>query len=334
MKDLFVADLAANQTISSSFLVKEKTLRSRRNDPNKVYLSMKLGDRTGELEGRVWENADRVSQEFQAHDVIRVSGKVELYQGKKQLNIRSLHRCPTAEVDPADFLPCTRRDVDQMYAALLGRVRDFENEWLKKLLVSLLEDPELAGRIRRAPAAMMMHHAYVGGLLEHITSLVDLGRQIAEHFPALDRELLESGAILHDIGKLYEFDYTRSLEYSTRGRLVGHMAIGLEILRDKIAGIGEFPSELRYRLEHMILSHHGEYELGSPVLPAFPEAMALHLIDQLDSKLQSMDAQYERDQELPGEWTDRNRALRRILLKPDAGVSSSSKEEGSETSND
>ena len=112
------------------------------------------------------------------------------------------------------------------------------------------------------------------------------------------------------------------------------MAIGLEILRDKIAGLGEFPSELRYRLEHMILSHHGEYELGSPVLPAFPEAMALHLIDQLDSKLQSMDAQYERDQELPGEWTDRNRALRRILLKPDAGVSSSSKEEGSETSND
>ena len=131
---------------------------------------------------------------------------MELYQGKKQLNIRSLHRCPTAEVDPADFLPCTRRDVDRMYADLLSRVRDFENEWLRKLLVSLLEDPELAGRIRRAPAAMMMHHAYVGGLLEHITSLVDLGRQIAEHFPGLDRELLESGAILHDIGKLYEFD--------------------------------------------------------------------------------------------------------------------------------
>ena len=127
MKDLFVADLAANQTISSSFLVKEKTLRSRRNDPNKVYLSMKLGDRTGELEGRVWENADRVSQEFQAHDVIRVSGKVELYQGKKQLNIRSLQRCPTAEVDPADFLPCTRRDVVGIFPATHYR-KDVQGE--------------------------------------------------------------------------------------------------------------------------------------------------------------------------------------------------------------
>lgn len=162
---------------------------------------------------------------------------------------------------------------------------------------------------------------------------MDLARRIADHYPALDEELLECGAILHDIGKLYELEYTRSLEYSTRGRLVGHMAIGLEILREKIAGLGGFPSDLRYRLEHMILSHHGEYELGSPVLPAFPEAMALHLMDQLDSKLQSMDAQYERDQELPGDWTDRNRALRRILLKPAAGASSAREEEGSETPN-
>ena len=220
-----------------------------------------------------------------------------------------------------------------MYADLLARVKGFNNEWLRKLLLSLLEDPELAGRIKLAPAAMMMHHAYVGGLLEHITSLVELARRIADHYPALDEELLECGAILHDIGKLYELEYSRSLEYSTRGRLVGHMAIGLEILRETISVLGGFPSDLRYRLEHMILSHHGEYELGSPVLPAFPEAMALHLMDQLDSKLQSMDAQYERDQELPGDWTDRNRALRRILLKPAAGASSARKEKGSETPN-
>ena len=333
MKDLYVRDLAANQTINSSFLVREKTLRSRRNDPTKVYLSIKLGDRTGEIEGRVWDNADRLTGEFQAHDVIRVSGKVELYQGTKQLNIRSLQLCPTAEVDPADFLPSTSQDVDRMYADLLARVQGFNNEWLRKLLLSLLEDPELAGRIKLAPAAMMMHHAYVGGLLEHITSLVELARRIADHYPALDEELLECGAILHDIGKLYELEYSRSLEYSTRGRLVGHMAIGLEILREKISVLGGFPSDLRYRLEHMILSHHGEYELGAPVLPAFPEAMALHLMDQLDSKLQSMDAQYERDQELPGDWTDRNRALRRILLKPAAGASSARKEKGSETPN-
>ena len=333
MKDLYVRDLAANQTINSSFLVREKTLRSRRNDPTKVYLSIKLGDRTGEIEGRVWDNADRLTGEFQAHDVIRVSGKVELYQGTKQLNIRSLQLCPTAEVDPADFLPSTSQDVDRMYAGLLARVKGFNNEWLRKLLLSLLEDPELAGRIKLAPAAMMMHHAYVGGLLEHITSLVELARRIADHYPALDEELLECGAILHDIGKLYELEYSRSLEYSTRGRLVGHMAIGLEILREKISVLGGFPSDLRYRLEHMILSHHGEYELGSPVLPAFPEALALHLMDQLDSKLQSMDAQYERDQELPGDWTDRNRALRRILLKPAAGASSARKEKGSETPN-
>lgn len=153
MKDLYVRDLAANQTISSSFLVREKTLRSRRNDPTKVYLSIKLGDRTGEIEGRVWDNADRLTREFQAHDVIRVSGKVELYQGTKQLNIRSLQLCPTAEVDPADFLPSTSQDVDQMYADLLARVQGFNNEWLRKLLLSLLEDPELAGRIKLAPGS-------------------------------------------------------------------------------------------------------------------------------------------------------------------------------------
>ena len=257
---------------------------------------------------------------------------MELYQGTKQLNIYSLQRCPATEADLANFLPSTTKNVDQMYTDLLANAENFDNEKLKGLLLSLLRDPELAGRIKLAPAAMVMHHAYVGGLLEHITSMVKLAGRIAEHYPVLDKELLQCGVILHDIGKLYEFNYNRSLEYSTRGRLVGHMAIGLEILREKITSLASFPSTLQYQLEHMILSHHGEYEFGSPVLPAFPEAMALHLMDQIDSKLQSMDAQYERDKEIPGDWTDRNRALRRTLLKPTAGTSATHKDKDSETS--
>ncbi len=316
MKESFIVDLAENQTIQSDFLVKEKSLRARRNNPAKTYLSVKLGDRTGELEGRVWENAEELAQQFDVHDFIRVSARVEVYQGTKQLNIRSLRPSPPLEVDPADFLPRTESDVDQIYSDLVARVERFANELLKRLLLALLEEPELALRLKRAPAAVTMHHAYVGGLLEHVASLVELAERVAAQYPDLDVELLQAGAILHDIGKVYEFDYSTGFSYTTRGRLVGHMAIGLELIREKTANIEGFPEDLRLRVEHMVLSHHGEYEFGSPVLPAFPEALTLHYLDQLDSKLQSIKSQYQRDARLSGEWTGRNRALGRFLLKP------------------
>ncbi len=316
MKDRFIADLSEHQTVQSEFLVKEKTLRARRNDPSKFYLSLKLGDRTGDLEGRVWNNVEELARRFQVQDFIEVEGRVEVYQGSKQLSIRTLRRCEAEEVDPADFLPCTEKDVEQMYAEISERIADFRSKHLKALLESILQDPELMPRLKRAPAAMMMHHAYIGGLLEHIASLMELARKISQHYPSLDGELIEAGTVLHDLGKVYELEYTKSFGYSTRGRLTGHMSMALEILREKTDRIGNFPQDLRTRLEHMILSHHGEYEFGSPVLPAFPEALVLHLLDQIDSKLQSMDAQYERDRDMPGEWTARNPALARFLLKP------------------
>ena len=316
MKDCFIADLSEHQTVQSEFLVREKTLRARRNDPSKSYLALKLGDRTGDLEGRVWNNVEELARRFEVHDFIEVEGRVEVYQGSKQLSIRTLRRCEAEEVDPADFLPCTQKDVEQMYAEISARIADFRNKHLKALLESILQDPELMPRLKRAPAAMMMHHAYIGGLLEHMASLMELARKISEHYPSLDGELIEAGTVLHDLGKVYELDYTKSFGYSTRGRLTGHMSMALEILREKTDRLGNFPQNLRTRLEHMILSHHGEYEFGSPVLPAFPEALVLHLLDQIDSKLQSMDAQYERDRDMPGEWTGRNPALARFLLKP------------------
>ena len=316
MKDLFIADLSEHQIVQSEFLVRDKNLRARRNDPSKSYLSLKLGDRTGDLIGRVWNNVEELARQFEVHDFIEVEGRVEVYQGSKQLNIRKLRRCRAEDVDPADFLPCTEKNVEQMYAGITARVSDFRNEHLKALLESILQDPELMPLLKRAPAAMMMHHAYIGGLLEHIASLMELARKMSEHYPSLDGELIEAGTVLHDLGKVYELDYTKSFGYSTRGRLTGHMSIALEILREKTGRIENFPQDLRTRLEHMILSHHGEYEFGSPVLPAFPEALILHLLDQIDSKLQSMDAQYERDRDMPGEWTARNPALARFLLKP------------------
>ena len=316
MKELFIVDLTENQTVQSDFLVKEKSLRARRNNPAKAYLSVKLGDRTGELEGRVWENAEELAQQFDVHDFIRVSARIEIYQGTKQLNIRSLRRSQPNEVDPADFLPRTESDVDQIYSDLIARIKRFDNKPLKTLLLALIEEPELALRLKHAPAAVTMHHAYVGGLLEHVASLVELAERVAAQYPYLDAELLQTGAILHDIGKVYEFDYIKSFSYTTRGRLVGHISIGVELIREKIGNIEGFPEDLRLRVEHMILSHHGEYEFGSPVLPAFPEALVLHYLDQLDSKLQSMKSQYQRDAQLAGDWTERNRALARFLLKP------------------
>ena len=210
-----------------------------------------------------------------------------------------------------------------MYAALLERLRRMAEGPLRALLLSILEDPSIAEKYQRAPAAMSYHHAFLGGLIEHVLSLVQLGDQVCDHYEYLRRDLLLAGLVLHDLGKVEELSFSSGFRYSTRGQLLGHISMGLEMVQEKMRQIPNFPLELKSQLEHIILSHHGKLEFGSPKEPMFPEALVVHFLDEIDSKLEAMQAQYASEQDRPGDWTARNPALRRELLKVEKASTSS-----------
>jgi 3'-5' exoribonuclease len=312
MKKVFIRDLKHGRHIETDFLVQSKTLKVARN--GSTYLDLQLQDSSGVIPAKVWE-VDDGALDFGVDEVVHVSAGVEDYQGSLQLRVDRISKCADREFDLRDFLPSSSRDLDEMYAALLGRLRRVPEGPLRALVLAVAEDPGIAEKFKLAPAATSYHHAYLGGLLEHVLSLVELGDQVADHYPSLDRDLVLTGLVLHDLGKIEELTFTRGFRYSTRGQLVGHMTIALEIVREKIRGIPEFPAGLRDRIEHIILSHHGRAEFGSPKEPMFPEALVVHYLDDLDSKLASMRAQYTADKDRAGDWTNRNRALGRELLK-------------------
>src|SRR3989442_11731962 len=225
-----------------------------------------------------------------------------------------LRRGEPGEVDPADSFPHTTQDVEQLYAQLREHVASIGNTWLLRLLSSVVEDPEIVPKLKRAPAAKTMHHAYLGGLLEHIVSLCGLCRAVAAHYPETDTDLLLAGAVLHDIGKINELSYERSINYTTEGHLLGHIILELELTARKMDAIEGFPLELKRLVQHLLISHHGQYEFGSPKLPMFPEALMLHYLDDLDSKMEGMRAHFERGTEANGAWSGYNASLGRPLL--------------------
>lgn len=316
LKPCFVSELVPDSTITSVFLVHRKELRKKTNGDN--YLSLTLGDCTGHIEANLWDGVESVDA-FERDDFIRVRASVRLYRDKPQLTIDRLRRVETAEIRLADYLPATTADVTAMFSELRGRIAHFRNPHLRRLLEAIFDDASIAERYQRAPAAKTLHHAYLGGLLEHVTSLCRLGERVLEHYAGLDHDLLISGILLHDLGKIEELQYERSFSYSTPGQLLGHITMGLEMVQDKLRTLPDFPPRLKILLEHLILSHHGQYEFGSPKLPMFPEALLLHQLDDMDSKMQAMRTQLA--QEAAGAepetavWTSYNRSLERPLLR-------------------
>jgi 3'-5' exoribonuclease len=221
------------------------------------------------------------------------------------------------EIDFADYFPSSKRDPGEMWAELRGLVAAMSNAYLKSLLEAFLNDPEIAQRFRRAPAAKSIHHAFLGGLIEHVLSLCGLAKLIAPHYKNIDADLLLTGVVLHDIGKIYELNYERGFSYSNDGQLLGHITIAIRMISDKFRQLPGFPPQLRVLVEHMILSHHGRLEFGSPKLPHFPEALLLHFLDDLDSKMECMRALIENDRQLEGCFTNYSSALERTALKMD-----------------
>lgn len=312
MKTAYVASLAADQTITDFFLVWEKEVRTGQQS-GKPYLRLSLGDRTGVIEARMWEGFEDSAKEIARDDFVKVQGRVEQYRGRNQLIVEKLRRAKESEVQAEDFLPHTAEDVEKLYASLRDFAAGIGNGWLRQLVTGVVEDGEIAPRLKRAPAAKSMHHAYIGGLLEHVVSLCGLCRAVAARYPEVDADLLLSGAILHDIGKIDELSYDRAFEYSTEGHLLGHILIEYEQLSRRMDGIAGFPRELKTLVQHMLVSHHGRLEFGSPKLPMFREALLLHYLDDLDSKMAALRRALEAPGE--GEWTAWSAALERKVLR-------------------
>jgi 3'-5' exoribonuclease len=317
MKSPYVNELKPSQVrIDTSFLVRSKEIRTKKT--GEPYLSLQLGDRTGQVDAKMWDNVtDKVVDSFDRDDFVKVKAVVQIFQNRPQLTIHTVQRIDDSKIDFTDYFPSSRRDPEEMWAELRSTVAAIRNPHLKELVEALLDDPDVARRMRRAPAAKQIHHAYLGGLLEHVLSLCTLARTVAAHYPNIDCDLLLAGVVLHDIGKIYELNYERGFSYSDDGQLLGHMAIALRMVADKLRGLPDFPPSLRTLLEHMILSHHGQLEFGSPKLPQFPEALLLHYLDDLDSKMECMRALIENDRQVEGCFTTWNTALERSALKKD-----------------
>jgi 3'-5' exoribonuclease len=315
MKTHYVSDLHDGEAVASLFLVREKEIRTSPRTGTS-WLQLELADRTGTIPAKMWDNFSAIAATFEQDDVVQIRGRVKLYNGQKELTLEQIIPAAERDYDLGDFLPHTKQDVEKLYAEVREAIAGMKNPWLKRLVTAVVEDPAIAPKFKRAPAAMTMHHAYIGGLLEHVASLIGLSRRVTAHYPELDEDLLLAGIVLHDIGKIDELRYLRAFDYTTEGRLLGHITIGVSIVRDKIRAIPDFPVPLAVLVEHLILSHHGTHEFGSPSLPQTLEAVALHFLDDMDSKMAAMRATLEAPAEEDA-WTERNPSLRRALLRTD-----------------
>lgn len=318
MKSLFVRELKPDEISTAVFLVGTKEVRQKRT--GEPYLSLVLSDRTGEIDCKMWDNVAEIIETFERDDFVKVKGLMQLYNNRPQFTIHKLRRVEDHEVDFRDFFPASRQDAEAMWTELRGIVSEIRNGHIRGLLNAFVDDPEVAARYKVAPAAKNIHHAFRSGLLEHVLSLLKLARVVCAHYCAMDAgavdvDLVTAGIVLHDIGKIHELAYDRGFGYSPEGQLLGHIAIGIRMIEEKLRAFPDFPRELRTLIEHMVLSHHGQLEFGSPKLPMFPEALLLHYLDDLDSKMENMRALIERDPQAEGYFTGYSPALARVALR-------------------
>lgn len=317
MKDFFIADAAKfeNAVVTTYFALSGLQVREKKQGGQ--FLALTLSDRTGSFEARMWDDIAEAVENCAEGSYVKVQGQVSKYQGKFQITLTKMRNAAESEIDPADYLPTTVFDVEAMWAELRGDVSGFANADLKRLVFSFLDDPAIGEAYKTAPAAKVLHHAWLGGLLEHVLTLVRVCRATAPFYPEVDGELLVTGAILHDIGKIRELSWKNSFSYTLEGQMIGHISIAQGMLVEKVRELEPFPQKLRVLVEHMILSHHGKYEFGSPKLPMTPEAVLLNVLDDLEAKMQAMRNEFARAEangKGPGEMTDWVRSLERPVL--------------------
>ncbi len=315
MEKQFVGELQEKQTVDSYFLVREKNLGIGRN--GKPYMSVQLTDKTGSIDGRVWDRVEEMSSGFGIGDIVKVKGQVQLYQSRKQLVVQKLEKIESDEMSLDEFIPETSKNPKDLFVELSQIVKTIKNDHLRTLIQDCLEDPEIKPLMLKIPAAKTIHHARKGGLLEHILSICKIMEFLAVHYPFLNRDFLLFGAIFHDIGKLWELSFEQGIQYTDRGRLLGHMQIACELIDKKTSRIFGFSEELRDLCKHIVLSHHGKLEYGSPKRPKFLEAVVVSMIDELDSRVDSIHSLIVSERSTSEKWSRYYESYERFFLLDD-----------------
>ena len=312
-KNIYIRDIKSGDKVSDYFLVAEKNLAfSQKGAP---YLNVRLKDKTGELDGKIWDNAREWDKAFKKGDIVRIEARSANYKNVIQLSIMELKKAADEDITLGDYLPAARRDGGVMLAELMIIVESVDNPHLKALLYAFFQDEEIADLFKRAPAAKGFHHIYLGGLLEHTLSVARLLDLACAQYEGIDRDLLLTGGILHDIGKIYELSYGRTVDYTDEGRLVGHIVMGAEMVDKRIAAREDFPAHLALKLRHVMLSHHGDLEYGSPKRPKTVEALIVHFIDDLDAKVNAFQEFIAAAPDDESDWTPYHRLLERFIYK-------------------
>jgi 3'-5' exoribonuclease len=311
----FISEFQDKLAVQSTFLVKEKNKQVGKN--GKSYLSIKLSDKTGEIDARIWDNIDEFDGRFNVDDFVQVKGAVQSFQGRQQLVVATIDTLNAFDVKIQDFLPAAERPAEEMFAELLDILGGIKNTFIKQIVQNTLSDSSIKPLFMVAPAAKSIHHAYISGLLEHTLSICGVMKFLGGHYKGIDTDLLLFGAVYHDIGKIWELSFETSLGYTDVGRLVGHIPMGAELVEKKASEIPNFPFELKNKLKHIVLSHHGKIEYGSPKLPSFLEAVVVGMIDDLDSKVNQIQKYVESERRMAPEgtkWSRFNKDFQRYFM--------------------
>lgn len=312
MKPQFVKDLQPSQAVRTHFIIREKVLREKKDGT--FFLTFELADKTGAVPAVLWDRAAEVNSAVKRDDVVSVTGTANVYQDRLQLTLSAVRKLEEDKVDPFDYLPVTPRSVEEMKGRLQAFPAKLSNPHLSRLIALILEDPELSARFFRAPAATRIHQPYLGGLLEHTLNVVRICDRLKDIYPQIDADLLLAGAILHDVGKIDEYEYERTIGITDQGRLLGHLVLGFNLVDQRARQIEGFPEELRLKLGHIILSHHGELEWGSPKVPMLLEAIVLHHADNLDAKVDIFRRAVESVKDPTARWSEYQRELSRFIF--------------------
>lgn len=313
MSKQFVSSIKDRDSVNTIFLVKDKSIAMAKN--GKPYMNLRLMDKSGDIEAKIWDNTEQLDKIFDKDNFVKVRGKASVYMNKMQVVIAEIVKIPEEEVLLADFLPASPRDILEMRQELTATVAALTNRHLSKLMDAFLADVPLMDLYCQAPAAKAMHHVYLGGLLEHSLALVKLVKTIAPLYGDLNEDLLVVGALLHDVGKVVEMSFERAFDYTDAGKLLGHITIGVELVDEKIRTVEGFPRELALLLKHMLLSHHGQYEYGSPKRPKTIEATILNYLDDLDSKINGIRTHIAKETASTSRWSAHHRLYDRYFFK-------------------
>lgn len=310
-----IKDLKDKDVVETSYLVKEKNISVGKN--GRSFMTALLGDATGQIDSRLWDNVETLAREFEIGDVVKVKGQIQLFQNRRQLILHRIERLDPKTVNVADYIAKSNVDPETLFVEVLALARSMKNQSIRSLTLDTLEDPEIRPLLLKAPAAKSIHHAWIGGLLEHILSIAKTMDFFAGHYPFLNRDLLIFGAIFHDIGKIWELSWDQGISYTNRGRLIGHMEMACELIDRKSSRILGFDQDLRDILKHIILAHHGKLEYGSPKRPKFLEAMLVAMVDDLDSKMSTIKSIVDNERNGGDHWSRYSELFERYFLLDD-----------------